>query len=445
MSRRDSHDPSKLWRQVSELIRPRPNAAIVACTPSSASHIPLLVRLFSGTTLHLVTHRIADAEAARALLDREGRRHVAVPVHVGDGPLAAGDVHPDAVVLWLSGWEGHERVRLWLEQAAKTLRSDGHLVLVTAIRRGARTHQRMAEQVFGSGVRFERAPHGTAVIVAQKTSTVSIPARDHEMGILVEADVLGQHFVFRTGPGLFSHSELNYGTRLLLELLHRERLSDVRNVLDLGCGYGAIGIVLARQHPDLVVTMVDVDARATAAAEKNVAINHVTRNARVFLSDGLRQLHGARFDLIVSHFPLHIPKSEQLRLLTEAREALAEGGSIYLCSLCDYDLRPLLTAVFGRADTLCEQRAGNGDCYRVICAMRAATSPLLRTAALGAGAPPRSTLSTSAHVLSDYAIPARCSAGQWFGCVFAAVSSAGSTQHMRRISLGSILQKRSTS
>ncbi|MBI3974188.1 MAG: hypothetical protein HY332_23160, partial [Chloroflexi bacterium] len=98
-----------------------------------------------------MTHRIADVEAAKVQIEGNGRRYVDVHVHVhvGDGPLAAGDVHPDAVVLWLSGWEGRERVRLWLEQAAKTLRSDGHLVLVTAIRRGARTHQRMAEQVFG--------------------------------------------------------------------------------------------------------------------------------------------------------------------------------------------------------------------------------------------------------------------------------------------------------
>jgi hypothetical protein len=75
--------------------------------------------------------------------------------------------------------------------------------------------------------------------------------------------------------------------------------------------------------------------------------------------------------LIVSHFPLHIPRAEQSRLLTETRDALAENGQIYLVSLAAYDLRPMLRAVSGGASTVAERTVDRGVGYRVVAAARA--------------------------------------------------------------------------
>src|SRR5438067_8190668 len=110
---------------------------------------------------------------------------------------------------------------------------------------------------------------------------------------LIQERVRGFDLRIETQPGVFAHRGLDAGTRLLIETM---RVSPTAHVLDLGCGYGAVGIVAAKLAERGGAVLVDSDIRATRLAEKNLALNGIT-NAEVILGDGVRDLpHRSRFD-----------------------------------------------------------------------------------------------------------------------------------------------------
>ena len=113
-----------------------------------------------------------------------------------------------------------------------------------------------------------------------------------------------------------------------------------------------MGIVLARLLPASRIVMVDVDVAAIAASRENAVLNKVDDRTRAVLSDGLKQIPEERFDLAVTHFPLHIGRDELNRLLIEIRNALEPGGRLWGVMLNAYELRPLVQRVFGNVDTI---------------------------------------------------------------------------------------------
>lgn len=137
----------------------------------------------------------------------------------------------------------------------------------------------------------------------------------------------GDHeFGFRTAAGVFSRGGVDRGTRLLLEA------ADARGagaILDLGCGYGVVGVVLAHRAPDARVTLVDVNPRAVALATENIRLNDVP-NAEALCGDGCAPVAGRAFDVIVMNPPIRAGRAVVLRLLREARDCLAPSGRLYL-------------------------------------------------------------------------------------------------------------------
>lgn len=134
----------------------------------------------------------------------------------------------------------------------------------------------------------------------------------------------GAEMTFVTDSGVFSRGELDHGTRLLLDSL--PPLSG--EVLDLGCGWGAIGVTLAKVYPGARVTMADVNLRALALARENAVRNGVCCEA--VESDGFSALGDRRFDAVVTNPPIRAGKQVIYRLFTEAAEHLNAGGSLWL-------------------------------------------------------------------------------------------------------------------
>ena len=133
----------------------------------------------------------------------------------------------------------------------------------------------------------------------------------------------------RSRHGLFSARALDEGSALLLREL--ERLPAPSRVLDLGCGYGAIGLTLAARWPDAQVDMVDTDMRAVESAAQNIARNRLA-NATVTLSDGIRQLRQPlhAYDLVVANLPAQAGNDALDQLLLDAYDAMLDGGSLAL-------------------------------------------------------------------------------------------------------------------
>ena len=135
-----------------------------------------------------------------------------------------------------------------------------------------------------------------------------------------------------TRHGLFSARALDDGTALLLRELESTR--PVPRVLDLGGGYGAIGLTLAARWPTSHIDMVDTDIRAVHASTENIARNHLN-NASATLSDGLHQLADQRatYNLVLSNLPAQAGNDAIDQLLLDGHDALVDGGSLVVVAV----------------------------------------------------------------------------------------------------------------
>ena len=136
--------------------------------------------------------------------------------------------------------------------------------------------------------------------------------------------VLGVTLDFITDAGVFSRDGLDAGTRVLLEAL--PPLSG--RVLDLGCGWGALGGVLAKKWAEARFVLTDVNGRAAALAERNLRMNGLT-NFEVVCGDGFSAVEG-KFDWIVTNPPIRAGKQVIYALFAEAKNYLAPGGALAL-------------------------------------------------------------------------------------------------------------------
>jgi 16S rRNA (guanine1207-N2)-methyltransferase len=138
-----------------------------------------------------------------------------------------------------------------------------------------------------------------------------------------------QHFVFDAAELLFSTHSVDSGTQFLLRYLLPAVRQPAR-ILDLGCGYGVIGIVLARFHPQAHVTMSDKDLLAVRYSQHNAELNNVP-NTTTLASIGTDDLPPGTFDLIVSNVPGHIGDAAIVRdFVLKPIERLSEGGAYWI-------------------------------------------------------------------------------------------------------------------
>ena len=126
--------------------------------------------------------------------------------------------------------------------------------------------------------------------------------------------------------GVFSHGRLDDGT---LRLLKKMELPDAGDFLDLGCGYGVIGLVAARLRPDAQVTMVDINERATELAADNARANGI-RNVEVLTGDAPHVLGDRQFDVILCNPPIRVGKPKLYELIADAAERLHPGGVLWM-------------------------------------------------------------------------------------------------------------------
>lgn len=144
---------------------------------------------------------------------------------------------------------------------------------------------------------------------------------------LVFQDVLlGNPLTFHTTWGLFSPKSIDEGTRLLLD--HLEVRTDDR-AIDLGCGYGPLGLAIAKAAPAGSCTLVDKDFVAIEYAKKNARLNGID-NVEIQLSNGLQHLPPRRFTLAVTNLPAKANKEHYYLFFLDIRDRLEPGGRFYI-------------------------------------------------------------------------------------------------------------------
>ena len=170
-------------------------------------------------------------------------------------------------------------------------------------------------------------------------------------------NIKGTDFKFVTASGVFSYGKLDRGTQVLAEGIDFDK---AKSFLDLGCGWGFLGIYARILVPSVV--MVDINERALKLARRNCKLNKM--KCEVLKSDGFSSLKGRKFDIIATNPPNHAGKKLIMTWIEEAKNYLVAGGKFYI--VCKTRLgakayQEFMEEIFGNAKIV-----NRGSGYKVI-------------------------------------------------------------------------------
>ncbi|HEO8421664.1 class I SAM-dependent methyltransferase [Niallia sp. FSL W8-0635] len=137
----------------------------------------------------------------------------------------------------------------------------------------------------------------------------------------------GNTIRFKTDNGVFSKREVDFGSRLLIETYTFPSIDG--DILDVGCGYGPIGLSVAKTAPERMIHMVDVNLRAIELAKENAQQNGI-ENVRIYESDRLLQVKGTKFASILTNPPIRAGKKVVHDIFEQSYERLAVNGELWI-------------------------------------------------------------------------------------------------------------------
>jgi 16S rRNA (guanine1207-N2)-methyltransferase len=137
----------------------------------------------------------------------------------------------------------------------------------------------------------------------------------------------GYQFQFKTDHGVFSKSEIDFGSRVLIESFETPEIEGP--ILDVGCGYGPIGLSIAKSNPERNVHMVDVNGRALLLSKDNAASNQVA-NVTVYESDALEGVQEKNFASILTNPPIRAGKDVVHAILSKSYDHLTDKGELWV-------------------------------------------------------------------------------------------------------------------
>ncbi|SDE58585.1 16S rRNA (guanine1207-N2)-methyltransferase [Paenibacillus sp. UNCCL117] len=151
------------------------------------------------------------------------------------------------------------------------------------------------------------------------------PGARHDLHRLEET-LRGHKLMLLTDAGVFSKKGVDFGSKLLIETMS---FPDNAQVLDVGCGYGPIGLSAALLAAKGHVTMVDINERAVELARQNAEANRI-QNVTIMQSDRLEAVQDNRFDVVLTNPPIRAGKEIVHSIFEQACEALKPGGSLWV-------------------------------------------------------------------------------------------------------------------
>lgn len=132
---------------------------------------------------------------------------------------------------------------------------------------------------------------------------------------------------FITDNGVFSKDAIDFGSRVLLDTLYNRKELGAR-LLDVGCGYGPIGITLKTAFPESEMTMIDVNPRAVELAKENATLNHVEAN--ILVSNVYEEIIGNTYTDIITNPPIRAGKKIIYQIFAEAHTHLNNTGCLWV-------------------------------------------------------------------------------------------------------------------
>jgi 16S rRNA (guanine1207-N2)-methyltransferase len=187
------------------------------------------------------------------------------------------------------------------------------------------------------------------------------PKSEAKLGI-VQTRLKGRNFRFLTASSVFSKKRVDLGTRLLIEAM---LLPETGCVLDVGCGYGAVGIAAAAVNPRLSVVMTDVNMRAVHLAQRNLELNRI-RNAEVRHGILYEPVKDSCFNCVLSNPPVSAGMETVKAIITQAPTVMAENAAFQMVirsKIGAKTLPQIFTEAFGNCQVLARESG-----YRVLMA-----------------------------------------------------------------------------
>ena len=140
---------------------------------------------------------------------------------------------------------------------------------------------------------------------------------------------LGQdNFTLFTDTGVFSKDKIDQGSQVLIHAAQKSNFPK-GNLLDLGCGYGIIGLSLAKQFSNRTIEMIDVNERALTLSEDNAKLNKID-NVKIYHSNIFDQVENKKFAGIISNPPIRAGKKVVHQILEESYDHLVDGGRLQI-------------------------------------------------------------------------------------------------------------------
>jgi 16S rRNA (guanine1207-N2)-methyltransferase len=354
-------------------------------SPPEAARVLLLGCRHGALAVHLARHLsssaicyLADSNNLALECTRRSlaHNHLAIPPILPSlafsHPLAAqqtGLANPPAqqlfdMILMLPP-RGRILSRAWLALAFERLDRNGKLYLAGANDEGIQATIQDAAALFGACTTLSYRKGSRVALAIRNEIAPPPPWLDlpgvrpgtfHAQEILLEH---GERMHIHSLPGIFSYEHLDPGSALLLA--HSPRFlaglpADAR-IVDAGCGYGILGMAVARQMPAAQVSLVDIDLAAILCTRLNLHLNAIV-NAEAFPSDLLDACANQRYHLILSNPPFHAGKQVRYdmsqALIAQAQALLCPGGALVLVANRFIRYEKIMNTYFDHVETLAE-------------------------------------------------------------------------------------------
>ncbi len=281
------------------------------------------------------------------------RQHIAArqpnaPITICDEVFPESGANYDVAFMTVPKGRDFARAQLW--SALLALRPGGRLYIAGPTDGGAKSVLADASTLFGSASTLSYKRHYRIGVAVRPDRECQYPPEWGDDPTVMQErtiDTPEGPLVISTMPGVFSWQHLDDGTALLLTHLNVE---PDQSVLDVGCGYGIIGIVAARKAR--AVTMIDDNLLAVRCARASAAANQCT-HVQVQPGDVYNDLQEQRFDFIVSNPPFHkdfdVNTNVAHRLIRGAKEMLNSGGRVVIVANAFLKYEQVMAEHLGRS------------------------------------------------------------------------------------------------
>jgi 16S rRNA (guanine1207-N2)-methyltransferase len=320
-------------RLLAERVRVTPGATVVQMQCGNGLFGVIAALTHGDTTVHMTDRSVIGSSAAQRSVALNQLTNVTVHTGHGSAPLPP-ELRADVVAMCIPT----EKLALLqlLSDAFQMLHIGGQCCIAGATNEGIKSAATLLKTLFGNATVLG-TDSGHRVVMAVKraptpsdTLVLASPYLQHGSFHSISTELRGASVQLFSRPGVFSWEHVDEATALLAEVMEIRPGDDV---LDIGCGIGALGLVAAQLSGTGRIRMVDVDSEAVLCAQRGVAAANAP-NVTVAISDVADAVRDERFDVVVANPPFHVGKNTDLdvpaQFIAEAWQVLKPGGRLFL-------------------------------------------------------------------------------------------------------------------